>query len=215
MFLNLEKRSIQTEIMDDFDMEGPLLQRSLDKLAWINYWLGGNAVTVSGLKKLWKDLPLERELTIVDIGCGNGDMLRIVAKLARKEGRKVKLIGIDANDFTVNYARKLSTDYPEISYLAEMIPSKAFSTLTYDIVLSTLFLHHFTTEDLLDTLAEITTKATVGVVINDLHRHEWAIFLFRLLTLFIPNPMIREDGITSIQKGFKKSELQDFDKSLG
>ncbi|MEM1123287.1 MAG: methyltransferase domain-containing protein [Bacteroidota bacterium] len=215
MFLNLEKRSTQTEIMDDFDMEGPLLQRSLDKLAWINYWLGGNAVTINGLKKLWKDIPLERELTIVDIGCGNGDMLRVVAKLARKEGRKVKLVGIDANNFTVNYARKQSADYPEISYLTALIPSEEFSSMTYDVVLSTLFFHHFTDEIMLDCLTEITHKAKVGVVINDLHRHEWAIFLFKLLTLFIPNPMIREDGITSIQKAFKKSELQDFDKALG
>ena len=215
MFLNLKYRSAETEIMDDFLMEGELLRRTLDQIAWINQWLGGNRITLNGLKKLWKDIPLEREITIVDLGCGNGDMLRVVADVARKEGRKVKLIGIDANNFTVNYARKQSADYPEISYLSELIPSEAFNNLTYDIVLSTLFFHHFSDKESLNCLSEVTSKASVGVVVNDLHRNQWAVFLFRLLTIFIPNPMVREDGVTSILRGFKKSELQTYSRQLG
>lgn len=207
MFLDLKHRSDQEEIMDDFEMEGELLERTLDQIAWINKWLGGNHITVNGLQKLWKDVPLEQVLTIVDLGCGNGDMLRVVAGLARKKGRKVKLIGIDANDFTINYARKQSVDYPEISYMTDTIPSETFGILNYDVVLSTLFFHHFKDDEIIESLAEITEKASVGVVINDLHRNQWAVFLFRLLTIFIPNPMVRADGVTSILRGFKKSEL--------
>ncbi len=214
MFLNLKNRSTQTEIMDDFSMEGQLLERTLDQIAWINKWLGGNHITINGLNKLWKNTPITKEITIVDLGCGNGDMLRVVADLARKENRKVKLIGIDANNFTINYARKLSVDYPEISYIEETIPSEAFSNLTYDIILSTLFFHHFTNKEIIASLIEIITKTRIGVVINDLHRNQWAVFLFRLLTIFIPNPMVRADGVTSILRGFKKSELQNFAQQL-
>jgi len=214
MFLNLENRSTQTEIMDDFMMEGELLQRSLDQLASINQWLGGNSVTVNGLEQLWKNTPKTQLITIVDLGCGNGDMLRVVAKLARKQGRTVKLIGIDANRFTVEYARKKSTSYPEISYILDAVPSITFSNLQYDVLLSTLFFHHLTDEEITTCLTEITAKASIGVVINDLHRNEIAIFLFKLLTLFIPNPMIRQDGITSIKKGFKRSDLNAFVKQL-
>jgi len=215
MFLNLKQRSTQTEIMDDFSMEGELLKRTLDQIALINKWLGGNSVTINGLQKLWKDLPLEQEITIVDLGCGNGDMLRVVANLARKKGRKVKLIGIDANNFTINYARQQSVNYKEISYLQELIPSDVFSNLTYDIILSTLFFHHFTDKEIFASLSEITSKARVGVVINDLHRNQWAVFLFRLLTIFIPNPMVRKDGVTSILRGFRRSELKAYARQLG
>ncbi|MCG8331805.1 MAG: methyltransferase domain-containing protein [Chitinophagales bacterium] len=214
MFLDLKKRSTQIEIMDDFSMEGELLQKTLDQIAWINQWLGGNQLALNGLKKLLKNTPLAEEICIVDLGCGNGDMLRVVADLARKEGRKVKLIGIDANKFTIGYARKKSTEYPEISYLEELIPSTVFSNLNYDIVLSTLFFHHFTDKEIINCLAEITSKARIGVLINDLHRSQWAIFLFRLLTIFIPNPMVRKDGETSILRGFKKSELQAYAQQL-
>ena len=214
MFLNLKDRSTQTEIMDDFSMEGELLKRTLDQIALINKWLGGNSVTINGLQKLWKDIPLEQEITIVDLGCGNGDMLRVVANLAQKKGRKVKLIGIDANSFTIDYARKQSINYKEISYLQELIPSEVFSNLAYDIILSTLFFHHFTDKEILASLSEITAKAKVGVVINDLHRNQWAVFLFRLLTIFIPNPMVRKDGVTSILRGFRKSELKAYASQL-
>lgn len=215
MFLNLRKRSTEKEIMDDFNMVGPLLQNSLDKLAWINHWLGGNIVTLNGLKKLIKGIPEGQEIKIIDLGCGNGDMLRDVARYARKKNLNIRLIGIDANQFTVDYARKLSTDYPEISYLKEFIPSPAFSDLEYDVILSTLFFHHFTDDEILISLKEIISKAKIGVVINDLHRHEWAIFLFNILTLFIPNPMIRTDGLTSIRRGFKRSDLKAYENELG
>ena len=144
MFPDLTHRSTQEEIMDDFSMEGDLLQRTLDRLGWINRWLGGNQITLKGLNSLLKNIPAEQEVTIVDLGCGNGDMLRVIADVARKKRQKVKLIGIDANKFTINYARQQSVNYPEISYLHDTIPSSVFSELTYDIVLSTLFFHHFT-----------------------------------------------------------------------
>ena len=73
---------------------------------------------------------------------------------------------------------------------------------------------HFTDKEILTSLSEITAKTKVGVVINDLHRNQWAVFLFRLLTIFIPNPMLRKDGVTSILRGFRKSELKAYASQL-
>jgi len=200
--------------MDDFEMEGELLRETLDQLDSINKWLGGNRVTLNGLKLLLKSVEPERTLRIVDLGCGSGDMLRRLATYFRKEGRKVEFIGIDGNEFTINYARSQSTDYPEISYRHQMIPSKEFSDLNCDIILSTLFLHHFRETEALELLRIISEKAQIGLVINDLHRNQWAYILFKLLGLFISNRMVREDGLTSILRGFKKSELQHIAKVL-
>jgi len=214
MFLNLENRSTQSEIMDDFSMKGELLQRTLDQIAWINQWLGGNRVTINGLKTLLETVPGDQEITIIDLGCGSGDMLRAVAQIMRNEKRPARLIGIDANLFTVNYAKALSTAFPEISYLNAMIPSDELSQLNYDIVLGTLFFHHFEDDEMQDCLTQIISKARIGVVINDLHRSNLAIFLFKILTIFIPNPMVREDGVTSIKRGFKRLELRELATKL-
>lgn len=214
MFPNTENRSTETEIMDDFSMEGELLRKTLDKIAAINHWLGGNRITIDGLKELLKNQSKNQPLTIVDLGCGNGDMLREVAKFGRKNGWKFQLIGIDANEFTVNYAKEKSQNFPEIQYLYQNIFSEEFRNLNYDIALCTLFLHHFNHQEILSLLSQISNKTKIGIVINDLQRSKIAYFLFQLLTIFILNKMVRADGLTSILRGFKKSELFQIAKKL-
>jgi len=215
MFLDTSKRSDRTEIMDDLEMEGDLLSRSLAKLDWINKWLGGNNVTLKGLDQLIVGHPKDKVLKIVDIGSGSGDMLRLVTDKLRRQGRKVDILGMDANDFTVNYARTESSDYPEIKYQTEYVSADTFDNLEYDILLGTLFLHHLKDDDIIEVMKIGTQKAKLGVIINDLNRSKIAYFLFNLLTLFIPNPMIRQDGLTSILRGFKKEDLIKYSMDLG
>ena len=214
MFIDTKVRSSADEIMDDLQMEGELLRRSLHKLDWINKWLGGNQVTISGLKTLLKGIPKNKVIKIVDLGCGSGDMLRIITRYMRQENRLVEIIGIDANEFTINYAREQSKYYPEIRFLPALVTPEILKDLDFDILLSTLFLHHLDNEEISALLKEASRKATVGILINDLHRSRWAYVLFYLLTLFIPNPMIRQDGLTSILRGFKKADLKKFNQEL-
>jgi hypothetical protein len=62
---------------------------------------------------------------------------------------------------------------------------------------------------------ENTLKQTkIGVVVNDLHRHTLAYYLFMLLSVFIKNKMIIEDGLTSVLRGFKRKDLVDLSKKL-
>jgi 2-polyprenyl-3-methyl-5-hydroxy-6-metoxy-1,4-benzoquinol methylase len=152
--VNTKHRTKQVELMDDLTMTGELLGDTLDQLANINRWLGGNSVTLKGLKKILKNEQKNRPITVIDLGCGNGDMLRKVANYGKKEGYNFKLIGIDANEYTVNYAKKLSQNYDEINYLQQDVFSNEFKNISYDIVLSTLFLHHFTENEIVDVLAK-------------------------------------------------------------
>ena len=212
--VNTKYRTREVELMDDFTMTGKLLANTLDQLANINKWLGGNSITLSGLKKLLKNESKSRPITIIDLGCGNGDMLRKVADYGKKQGYDFKLIGIDANEYTVNYANKLSQDYKEISYLQQDVFSNQFKNLNYDIVLSTLFLHHFSEEEIVTLLSLVLKKSTIGIIVNDLHRHAMAYYLFELLCLTIKNQMIKKDGLISILRGFKRVDLERISKKL-
>lgn len=214
MFINTTYRSTEVEIMDDLSMQGEMLRKTLDQIAAINKGLGGNKATINGLHTLLKNKPEGSIVTIIDLGCGSGDMLRAVADFGRKNKYVFKLTGIDANEFTVNYARKLSASYPEISYLKMDVLAAEFAELKYDIVLATLFLHHFKNEEIEKMLSCLTGKAGTGIVINDLHRSRTAYYLFKLMSLFISNPMVRKDGAISILRGFKKKELLTLDKKL-
>ena len=214
LFVDTTYRSNKTEIMDDFSMKGDLLRDTLDKLGNINKWLGGNRVTLSGVKRLLKGKSKDKTYTIIDLGCGHGDILRLVADFGRKNSSKLRLIGVDANQDAIDYASELSADYPEIRFENHDIFSKEFQNLDYDIVLATLFLHHFKTEELEVLLKQLSGKAKLGLVINDLQRSEMAYGLFKLLSLVISNQMIVEDGLTSILRAFKRKDLENLSQKL-
>ena len=207
-------RSSEMEIMDDFTMEGALFRDTLDKLEIINRFLGGNSVTINGLKNLLKNQSKNKTITIVDLGCGNGDILRDVAKFGRKNNYSFNLIGIDANLAAIEYAKELSKEYSELSFKTIDILSEDFKKQSYDVVLCTLFLHHFKNEELISFLKKTTDKATIGVVVNDLHRHKLAYYLFKLIGFFIKNKMVRQDGLTSVLRAFKREDLENIAKEI-
>ena len=215
MALDTTHRTNKPEIMDDFEMEGEVLRDALDKIARINQLLGGNKLTLDGVQYLLRSVDKMNEIVIVDVGCGNGDMLRNLADFALQNNLNFRLIGIDANNFTVKHAIKLSTDYLNISYNCQDIFSESFQELKCDIVLCTLTLHHFKNEEIKQLLHTFYSNAAIGIVINDLQRSALAYRLFQgLCVVFRLNEMSREDGLTSILRGFKRNELESFSKKL-
>ncbi|WP_310557491.1 methyltransferase domain-containing protein [Flavobacterium sp.] len=208
-------RTNEPEIMDDFEMQGETLREALDKIARINQLLGGNQLTLQGVQELIANWDKKQQITIIDIGCGNGDMLRKLANFGIKNNYNFNLIGVDANNFTVNYAIKLSENYPNLSYKCIDIFDKSFSELKYDIVLCTLTLHHFKNDEILNLQQLFLKNTTIGIVINDLQRSKIAYRLFQILGfVFNLNKMSRQDGLISILRGFKKQELIDFSEKL-
>ena len=92
--------------------------------------------------------------------------------------------------------------------------SKDFKKQSYDIVLCTLFLHHFKKEQLISFLQSTIQKARLGIVVNDLHRHKLAYYLFKIIGLFIKNKMVREDGLISVLRAFKRKELEAISRQI-
>lgn len=215
MRINTKYRTQEAEIMDDFSLQGNELTAALDQIARINQFLGGNNLTLNGVKKLLNKADISKTITIADIGCGNGDMLRMLSNYGQKNNINFKLIGVDANAFTINYAKTLSNSYPNIEYKCIDIFSEDFAALHYDILLCTLTLHHFSNEQILNIITIFSKNAAIGVVINDLHRSKLAYRLFEIIcSVFNLEKMSREDGLVSILRGFKKNELEEFSKKL-
>lgn len=215
MFIDTSCRSEAPELMDDFSMEGEILRDALDKIASINRLLGGNKVTLEGVKHLLERASGREKITILDVGCGNGDMLRALAAYAKSANCRFELIGVDANQFTVNHARHLSLAYPNISYRCVNIFEELKKEQRYDIILCTLTLHHFKEEEIRTLLSTFAERSRKGFVINDLHRSAVAYYLFKALCfVFGLNKMSRDDGLVSILRGFKKEDLLLFSKQL-
>jgi len=214
MTINTKQRSTAPEIMDDFSMEGEILTDALDKIAAINKLLGGNKVTLEGINFLMDKDKLANKLKIVDVGCGNGAMLRMLADYALKKGLSFELIGIDANRATIAHAESLSTPYPNIRYQCSDIFNDG-QIAACDIMLFTLTLHHFTDQQIVSLFNKLKGLVRLGIVVNDLHRSALAYRLFTALSyLFKLNDMSREDGLVSILRGFKRNDLLAYEKQL-
>lgn len=83
--IDTSKRTNKAEIMDDFDLQGEELERTLKDLENINKWLGGNRITMQGIKRLLRSYPIGKTVHIADVGCGNGSILREIAEWGRKK----------------------------------------------------------------------------------------------------------------------------------
>jgi 2-polyprenyl-3-methyl-5-hydroxy-6-metoxy-1,4-benzoquinol methylase len=205
--VDLSYRSKEEEIMDDLESSGPIINQTLRELETINSLLGGNYITLNGLDNLLNGEGDNRTFTVADLGCGGGDIMRLIADRAFRKEYSLQLIGFDANPNIIEYA-KAHTSESNIQYQCSNIFSEEFRQQKFDIVVSTLFFHHFSSEQLVIFLEQLKKQVRVGIVINDLHRHWFAYYSIKLLTLFFSkSPMVVYDAPLSVARSFRKNEL--------
>ena len=205
---NFKIRSTQIEIMDDLSCSGGVVEQTLEELDFINKWLGGNAVTLRAIKNLINTKKLNQPLEIVDLGCGSGDMLRIISKYLNTKNILLKGTGIDANKNIIDYAENKSVGFSELEFISLNILSPEFKTNQYDIILATLFFHHFSSDQLISIFKTLKKQARQQIIINDLHRHWLAYYSIKLLTeVFSKSSMVKFDAPLSVLRGFSKQEL--------
>lgn len=207
----LDKRSYEPEIMDNLQLGGEDMQQTLDELEVINNLLGGHQVVLNALDKLvlkyGAELP--QPLHIADIGCGGGDTLLNIARWAQKRKILVKLTGVDANDYIVQMASKRCSQYAFIEIEQHDVFSQSFARNRYDVLVCSLFCHHFTDPQLVKMFGQLYQQAQMVVIINDLHRHWFAYHSIKWLTaIFSKSYLVRHDGPLSVWRAFKKEELR-------
>ncbi|MGB5820034.1 MAG: methyltransferase domain-containing protein [Saonia sp.] len=212
--MDLSLRSTEPELMDDPAIAEDILTEVLKDIDRSNRMLGGNRVTIKEVGRLIAEYPRE-SYTIVDMGCGDGSMLREVALFCRKHHINVSLIGVDLSDKAIGIAKEASTEFSEIRFLQQNILDLKANDLGCDIMLCTLTMHHFTNEQIPIFLKQFIKLAKIGVVINDLERSISACYLFMVFrAIFIKSQIAKYDGLISIKSGFTKRELRVFSKDF-
>jgi ubiquinone/menaquinone biosynthesis C-methylase UbiE len=216
---DFSKRSSEVEIMDDLQCAGQVVDQTLIELEFINKWLGGNAVTIRGFNFLLsasKTHEPNKALVVADIGCGGGDMLQILSSECKRRKQQAEFIGIDANPNILAFAVKNSHGFPEIKFHRVDILSAEFREKHFDIIVATLFFHHFSDDQLMEIFSYLKKQARVGIIINDLHRHWFAYYAIKLLTaMFSKSAMVKFDAPLSVLKGFKRKELEEILSKAG
>lgn len=211
---DFSQRNRDPELMDDSGVDRQILKEILCDLDRTNHILSGNRITLTAVEQLIQEYP-QQSYTILDMGCGSGNMLREIVKVGRRLGITIKAIGIDLSEKGLSIARSLSSKFPEIHFLKQDILTLSPEDLECDILLCTLTMHHFYNEHIPAFLKQFTNLARIGVVINDLQRSPLAYHLFKgFSAIFIRTKIAKHDGLISIQSGFTKFELENFAKAL-
>ena len=131
-----------------------------------------------------------------------------MARWAFKKKLEVELVGFDANPHIIEYAKENCKEFKNIRFEVQDIFSEEFKQREFDIILCTLFTHHFTEKQLTGIFRQFKSQAKIGVVINDLHRHPLAYHSIKLLVnLFSKSEMVKNDGPLSVLRAFKRKEL--------
>src|SRR5450755_4104819 len=148
----------------------------LRSLETVNRWLLGYRPTLAWLERLPHGDPVH----IVDVGCGGGDLLRQIARWARRRGIAVQLTGIDLNPYAARAAAESTPKELGIEWVTgdalEYRPKKPV-----DIVVSSLLAHHLEDEEIVELLRWMEATVQVGWFINDLERAEWSCRMFGLV----------------------------------
>ena len=182
------------------------LERDLKRIRQLNRWFGSYRL-VLGFVRDW--IKPADKLRIVDLATGSGDIPRLIVDYARKISATVEMDALDRQPATLEIARRLSADYPEISYreanVLEWNPIEA-----YDITICTLALHHFSDEDAVRLLGRCRQLSKRFVLVSDLRRSFSLVAGVYLLTaLIFREPMTRYDARLSARRAFSFSEMRD------
>lgn len=207
MWRRLAARSTEPEQLDNCDFWSFELDHALRDLERFNRWLGGNRSLVRALRRALPFCP-QRPLTVVDIGCGSGDGLRVLARWGSRQAIPLRLFGVDANPAVIDIARRASRDEPTISYVVGDAFGTTLERLNPDVVVANQFFHHFTQAELEARLPQLLRRTRV-LVISDLHRSALAHAGFGIISrLLNASTLARHDGLVSIRRGFTRAEWQ-------
>jgi len=208
--MDLTTRSSQIERMDDADVPADVYHRCLSDLAQVNRITLTHRATLNWLDGVTRNWRRGRMITVVDVACGYGDLLRTIAGWARVRGLVAKLSGVDLNPRAVEQARDASR---KAVGQWEFITSDVFAyrpATPPDFIVTSQFTHHLSDLDVVRFIRWMEENATIGWMISDLQRHWFSYLGFRWLARLARwHEIVRNDGTISIARSFTIKEWKE------
>jgi SAM-dependent methyltransferase len=199
---SLKQRTRDDEQMDDPSLDPRVYDEVLKGLGRVNAWTFAARPTLDFLRRGTRG---SDRFSLLDVGSGEGGMLRVIAKWAKKRGLAAELTGVDLNPKSEGVARAMTPSGTPIVYRTGDYRDLG----RFDLVISSLVAHHMTDDQLRDFLRWMEANTDKGWFVNDLHRHSLAYYGFPLLTTLLGvHPIVRQDGQLSIARSFRRGDWQ-------
>jgi SAM-dependent methyltransferase len=200
------KRSTEKEMMDLPGNPKELLVEDLRNLRGINRYLGGYRGIMKVLKGMVRKDGMSR-FSLLDVGTGSGDIPRVIVRWARNQGVAARVVALEPEPVTAEEAAHQTRHWPEITVIRGDGMAPPFQAASFDFVLSSQMLHHFSEEKIIVLLKAWSGLARKAIFVSDLVRDPLAYYGIRLIThLFTRNQMTRFDGPLSVRRALTLNE---------
>ncbi len=205
--LTLRKR--QPEIMDDPTLGPSEHEQALNGLARIHRLTNMPA-------QVWRDIrphvvtDQTKIVLILDVGCGDGYLLRQLHALASREGLTLELAGCDFSLSAIKIARKAAenANIPIEFYHFDVTRNNGFP-IQADVVFCSLFLHHFSETEVIQIMQAMDAAAKKFVLIHDLRRTRLGYVMCWIgVHLFSRSTVVHTDGLRSVEAAFSILEIE-------
>ncbi len=197
--MSLAVRSQAEELMDADDLDAATYADVVGDLATVNTVTMARRPTLDFLARATAG---RKSFRLLDVGFGDGDMLRRIANWAKAKGIEAELVGVDLNPRSEQAARAHGGD---IRYVTGDYADLAHEP--WDVIVSSLVAHHMSHDQLIAFLRFMEGHASAGWFVNDLHRHGFAHWGFPVLaTIARWHPIVRHDGTLSIARSYRPDE---------
>jgi SAM-dependent methyltransferase len=213
--MDSSQRATLTERMDE-PCSREEMRACLGDIAKLNRWSMGYLPTMNWLNALKGTLPLLRgPLSILDVGCGDGDFLRQLEQWSLEQRIAVDLVGIDVNLDAAALATEARPYWSRIRYFHGNVfayrPEKPIH-----LVISSLLTHQMSDVDVVRFLQWMEKHAEIGWFVNDLSRSQFSYNFIRVFSkLAWLHPFVQKDAPISIQRSFVQEEWERLSRAAG
>lgn len=215
MFEQFDQRSYELENIDKGTYTPEEYEACIGELQWVNRWLGDSRALRNSLLKDVEENRLQ-SFSVLDVGAGSGELLRVIANWARETKRLARLVGLELNERSAKAIVEDSNGLPVITSVRADAFRLPFADRQFEYVMCSLFTHHFRDPQVVELLREMARVTRRRILVIDLHRNPVAYFFYTTIgRLFLHSRLLREDGALSILRSFKPEELRRLGEQAG
>lgn len=193
-----------------------LIDDNLHDLRRVNRLLGGVRLAVAPLARLARRVPAREALRILDVATGAADIPRELCRWADGHGRQRFVVASDVSLEILRSARDHEAVPVGLCFVVADATRLPFRAGAFDVVTSSLALHHFSPEEALAALREQRRCARVAVLINDIVR-SWVTYAGAVVAVRLGsrNRLTRHDGPLSALRAYTVDEMRGLARKAG
>lgn len=212
----LRQRRDLPELLDDLAMDRGILVGNLRDIRRFNRLLRWDVAMAREVARLFRERAPGQRPTILDVGCGSGDIPLAVAAKLRRDGYAPRIICADLHQPILAVARRHIGDAMRCDYLCADGLRLPLPDRAVDLALCSAMLHHFPEAEATRLLGELGRVVRGAVVVSDLARG-WVTYLgaCALTAVATRNPATRHDGVASALRAYTAREVRALARAAG